>query len=62
MRVTLTQLRKASGFTQKDIAEQLGVSRSYYGMIENGSRNPSLNIAKKIAVILQSDINVLFFE
>lgn len=62
MRNKLTEMRKKSGYTQKDIAEQLGVSRSYYGMIENGARTPSLNTARRIADLFRSDINELFFD
>lgn len=34
---------------RQEVAEYIGVSTSYYGMLENRSRSPSLRIAKKIA-------------
>ena len=56
----LIQARKDLGMTQADIATAVGVHRSYYGLIENGNRNPSFGIAKKIATALNSDVEQLF--
>ncbi|MDE6905516.1 MAG: helix-turn-helix domain-containing protein [Lachnospiraceae bacterium] len=59
-RERLTKTRKSLGLTQADVATAIGVHRSYYGLIENGNRNPTLNIAKKIATVLNSNIEYLF--
>lgn len=46
--------------TQTDMATAAGVHRSYYELIENGNRNPTLRIATKIATALNSNIEQLF--
>lgn len=47
--------RGAKGLTQKDMADQLGVSKEYYNMIENDKKTPSVTIAKEISKILEID-------
>ena len=47
--------RGAKGLTQKDMADQLGVSKEYYNMIENDRKTPSVTIAKEIGKILEID-------
>lgn len=59
-RIQLIETRKKLGLTQADLASATGIHRSYYGLIENGNRNPSLGIAIKIATALKSDIEYLF--
>ncbi len=59
-REQLIKARKRLGMTQADIAAKVGVHRSYYGLIENGSRNPTLRIATNIATSLNSNIEQLF--
>lgn len=44
-REELIKVRKSLGLTQADMAAAAGVHRSYYGLIENGNRNPTLKIA-----------------
>lgn len=61
-REQLIKARKDMGLTQIDIATEAGVHRSYYGLIENGNRNPTLGVAEKIAKALNSDIEQLFPE
>ena len=45
-RAELKAFRLSKGFTQKDIAEMLGVSTSHYACIEQGTHNPSTKIVK----------------
>lgn len=59
-REQLIKTRKSLGMTQENIAEATGVHRSYYGLIENGNRNPTLGIATKIATSLNSTVEQLF--
>ncbi|KEF40467.1 putative transcriptional regulator [Schinkia azotoformans MEV2011] len=57
----LEKLRENKGFTHQDIANKANISRQFYGMIENGERNPSVSVAKKISSVL--DFNwTSFFE
>ncbi|GAV24768.1 transcriptional regulator [Carboxydothermus islandicus] len=44
-RVHLINARKNHGWTQAQVAEKLGITPSFYGMIEQGSRNPRLPLA-----------------
>ena len=40
--VRLRKLRKARGWTQAEMADRLGLDRSYIAEIETGKRNPCL--------------------
>ena len=65
----LINARKNNKYTQEQVAiaaskllpKGKSVSRQYYGMIENGERTPSVDVAKAIANVL--NINwTIFFE
>lgn len=45
----LIKLRKDSGKTFKQIAEELNITQQFYCFIENGTRRPSPELAQKIA-------------
>ena len=45
-RAELKAFRLSKGFTQKDVADMLGVSTSHYACIEQGTHNPSTKIVK----------------
>lgn len=63
MRSRLIKLRKQRGMTQQKVACELGITRSFYGMIETGNRNPTLDLARRITVLLQAtDIEDVFFD
>lgn len=53
----LREARKKEGLHQEDIAEKLGVSRSYITHIENGKRNIYFPRAINICRVLDLDIN-----
>ncbi|PFS73879.1 MULTISPECIES: helix-turn-helix transcriptional regulator [Bacillus cereus group] len=61
MREWLVEKRKEMSKTQGDIAYKAKISRSMYAMIENGERNPSVSVAKNIAIVLSFNWT-LFFE
>lgn len=44
MRNYLVALRKEKNFTQKQIADKLDISESYYNQIENGERQKRMDI------------------
>ena len=48
----LKEARLKSGFSQKDVAENIGVAKSTYSLYESGSREPNVNTIKKIASYL----------
>lgn len=46
--------------SQLEIAEILGISRTFYNQIENGTRNPSLSLAIDISKLFKIPVEVLF--
>ena len=60
MRHWLVQFRKAKGLTQKEVAQESGISRSYYADIEQGRANASGPAAKSIADTLGFDMSLFF--
>ncbi|MDU6361046.1 MAG: helix-turn-helix transcriptional regulator [Clostridiales bacterium] len=56
----LKQLRGISKLNQQEVAENIGITTSYYGMIENGVRTPNLIIAYKLAKFFSSSIEDIF--
>ena len=55
-------MRQRRGLSQSQVANKLGITRSFYGMIETGDRNPTLGLAKKIAEFFQVNIEDIFFD
>ena len=54
MRIWLKELRKTSNnMTQEQLAKKAGISRTMITEIENGNANPSVEVAKKIAAVLE---------
>ncbi|TSI19915.1 helix-turn-helix transcriptional regulator [Bacillus sp. HY001] len=51
--------RKQKGLKQREVASELGISRSYYATLETKLRVPSLKVALAISELL--DIDVKFF-
>lgn len=52
-------LRIASGLTQAEMAEKLGVSKSTISMYENGNREPDFETLEAIADFFNVDIDYL---
>lgn len=52
--------RHKRDLTQEELAEKVGVDRSYMGFIERGERNPTLDKIDKIARALGISIRRLF--
>lgn len=55
----LKKLRKEQGYTQQQLANLLGYSKSAISMYENGEREPELSVIQKIANILDVDTGEL---
>lgn len=53
--------RHEKGLTQEQVAEQAGITRSYYTRIENGDHKVPVETAKRIAAALQMSWT-LFYE
>ena len=61
MKNCIKQLRKEAGLRQEDLANTLGVSRQTIIAIENNKYNPTLELAMKIAKLLQRSVEEIFF-
>lgn len=48
----IKKIRTQSGYTQKDLAEKLGVIQQYVSKVESGSENVTIDTLKRIADIL----------
>ena len=63
MRNIIKRLRKDAGLRQEDMAKELGVSRQTIIAIENDKYNPSLELAMKIAKLLNLyEDEILFMD
>lgn len=49
------------GFSQRQVAEAVGISQSSYAMIEGGHRHPRKEIEKKLADFFGVTVDELFF-
>ncbi|KQS37491.1 helix-turn-helix transcriptional regulator [Exiguobacterium sp. Leaf196] len=56
------EYRQIVGVSQKDLADQVDVSRQTINMIENDKYNPSLKLCIQLATVLKTDLNSLFWE
>ena len=56
--------RKKKGYTQADLAQQIGMSVSYLGQIERGNRGKSFSLETlyQIADALDIDVDTLLKE
>jgi putative transcriptional regulator len=67
-RTKLVSLRKENFWSQKDVVNILHqkfgikITNSYYGMIEQGARNPTLKLGVAISKIFNVGIDEIFFE
>lgn len=54
--------RKALNLTQLQLAQAVHVTRQTINLIENNNYNPTLDLCRKIATALNTDLNTLFWE
>ena len=60
MKTRIKELRAREGLTQEELARQVGVRRETILFLEKGKYNPSIKLAYKIAVALNTTIDELF--
>lgn len=53
------ELRTEKGYSQGELSELLGISRSAVSMYENGNREPDFQMLEKIADLFEVDVNYL---
>ncbi|MDY6922427.1 MAG: helix-turn-helix transcriptional regulator [Pseudomonadota bacterium] len=58
----LKGLRAERGWSQADLAEQLGVSRQTVNALETGRYDPSLPLAFRIARVFAQPIEAIFID
>jgi len=60
MKNRIRELRKLHEFRQEDLATKLGVTRQTINAIENEKYNPTLELAMKLALLLNTAVEELF--
>ena len=60
MKNTLKELRVSRGWSQGDLADELGVSRQSVNALETGKYDPSLPLAFRIARLFGKRIDEIF--
>jgi len=55
----IKQLRKDKGLQQKTVATDVGLDQSNYNKVENGRREPSVEVLQKLSVILEVTVDEL---
>jgi len=60
MKNNIRELRKNLGLRQEDIATILGVTRQTINAIKNEKYNPTLELAMKLAKLLNTTVEELF--
>lgn len=53
-------IRRSRGLTQRQLAERAALNRSVLSLIEHGHRVPKLPVARKIAAVLEADVDLLW--
>ena len=60
MKNKIKVLRKEMGLRQEDMAEKVGVTRQTIIAIENNKYNPTLELAMRIAILLNTRVEDIF--
>ena len=60
MRDKLRNIRKEKNLTQENLSKMVNIHRTYYSMIENGKRNPSLQVAISLKRALNYQYDDIF--
>lgn len=63
LKYKMKALRVGQGIKATQFAKDLGISREYLRLLENGiAKNPSIELMKKIAKELNTTVQELFFS
>ncbi|MGO1368389.1 MAG: helix-turn-helix transcriptional regulator [Senegalia sp. (in: firmicutes)] len=60
MKNNIKKLRKELKLRQEDVASSVGVTRQTINAIENDKYDPSLELAMKLAILLNTKVEELF--
>ena len=58
--INLKKIRVGKNITQSDLADVLGVDKSFVSNIENGKNNPTLSTISSLAKALEVSVDELF--
>ena len=58
----LKRLREKQNYTYQDMADKLGICKSYYWQLENGNRNLYYELAKRIAKVFNLKPDDIFYN
>jgi transcriptional regulator with XRE-family HTH domain len=58
----LTKRRQKMNLTHDEVARRANISRPYYTNIELGRKIPSMKVAKRIADVLHTTVDKIFFD
>ncbi|MFL0165239.1 helix-turn-helix transcriptional regulator [Candidatus Clostridium helianthi] len=63
MKYRIKGLRVGAGYKAGVFAKEIGISREYLRLLENGkAQNPSIELMKKISKKLNASVEELFFS
>ncbi len=58
----LKEIRNNKKMTYQQVADEIGISKEYYWMIENGKRRITYELAVKIAQVFKSSPDFIFLD
>lgn len=56
----MAEARRKQNITQEELARRTGISQADISKLENGTRNPSLNLLKRIAAGMGTTLKIEF--
>ena len=56
----IVEARKSMNLTQKELSERTGINQADISKLENGTRNPSLNLLKRLADGMDMKLQLVF--
>ena len=58
----LVEARNSQNLTQKELAERTGINQADISKLENGTRNPSINLLKRLAEGMDMVLKIEFVQ
>ena len=56
----IVEARTSQNITQKELAERTGINQADISKLENGTRNPSVNLLKRLADVMGMALKIEF--
>ncbi|MHB8156808.1 MAG: helix-turn-helix domain-containing protein [Desulfocucumaceae bacterium] len=60
--INIRSIRKLKGYSQNEAAQRTGFTPSYWGYLERGQKNPSIELLERIAEILDVEPYILLVD